>query len=427
MYDCVVIGGGASGMMAAITAASNNINTCIVEHTDRIGTKILKTGNGKCNFTNMSMDSSMYQNDNKEFVMEIIDRFNVSETIAFFKRLGIYHKDKNGYVYPHSETAASLQNALRIEVERLGIDLLTGIECETIEKNVSEEGKLHYKLHFANNIHKVINTKCIIIATGSKASPKTGSDGSGYKIAKKLGMKIVKPLPALVQLVCDEKYAKVSSGVRSTGTVSVFCDGELIAKDYGEIQYTDYGISGIPVFQVSRFAVKAVDSGKKVQAVIDMLPDFSDEDVNYLLNTIFEKNRHKTVEQFFEGIINKKLVNMVCRNLKTDINQTLDNAGVKCIKRIVENMKCYKYNVTGFKDFEWGQICQGGIALDEVDVNLQSVRNPGIYLCGEVLDVDGKCGGYNLQWAWSSGYVAGVSVASRVKSARSWNGGYYEK
>lgn len=416
VYDCVVIGGGASGMMAAITAASGKINTCIVEHTDRIGTKILKTGNGKCNFTNLSMDSSMYQNDNKEFVMRIIDRFNVSETISFFRNLGVYPKEKNGYVYPHSETAASLQNALRMEVERLGIDLLTGAECDTIEKIINENGELHYRIHFANDVHKAINAKCIVIATGSKASPKTGSDGSGYDIARKLGMKIVKPLPALVQLVCDEKYAKVSAGVRSTGTVSVFCDDKLIAEDYGEIQYTDYGISGIPVFQVSRYAVKAVDSKKKVEAVIDMLPDFSDEDIDYLLSTIFEKNRHKTIEQFFEGIVNKKLVNMVCKDIKSDINQTLDKAGVKSVRRIVENLKCYKYKVVGFKDFECGQVCQGGISLEEVDDNLQSVKNSRIYLCGEVLDVDGKCGGYNLQWAWSSGYVAGDSAVRRVKS-----------
>ena len=306
-YDCVVIGGGASGMMAAITAARNGARVAIVEHTARLGSKILQTGNGKCNFTNLDMDISKFQNDNKEFVGQVLDMFDQNATIEFFKELGVWHKERAGYVYPHSETAASLQEALRLEVERLGISVY--LRCRASEINKVSDNTYDMVLAEDETDNKVgISVINIIIATGSKAAPKTGSDGSGYKIAKKFGHTVKKPLPALVQLISDNNLCKSMAGVRSTGKVMLYVDDVCVSSDIGEIQYADYGISGIPVFQISRYAVEAVDKGKSVKAIIDMIPDISKEELYNDVRIRKECETTKSVEQFFAGSVNKKLV-----------------------------------------------------------------------------------------------------------------------
>ena len=248
-HKCIIIGGGAAGMMAAITLAGYGIDTCILEHTSRIGTKILQTGNGKCNFTNLNMNKSMYQNKDTQWVMDVIDRFNVADTLEFFKKLGVYYKEKNGYVYPLSMTAASLQNSLRLDLENKKVRIHTDTIVKSIAINTDGDKK-DFIIH-CEGIDYIADA--IIIATGSKAAPKTGSDGSGYELVKQLGIKVIKPLPALVQLVSkDKELCRLAAGVRSHGKVELYVDDVKVAEDMGEIQYTDYGISGIPVFQISR-------------------------------------------------------------------------------------------------------------------------------------------------------------------------------
>lgn len=251
-----------------------------------------------------------------------------------------------------------------------------------------------------------------ILATGSKAAPKTGSDGSGYTLARKLGHHIIKPLPALVQLTSDNPLCKAMSGVRSTGTVTVFADGNPVASDTGEIQYTDYGISGIPVFQVSRYAVKAADSKRIVTAVLDMLPDFEAETL--ITQSIKRMYQHNTqdIVTFFSGLLNKKLVQAVAKNCGYPAGTTMDALGKKGIAKMITAFKDFSFDITGSRSFDAAQICQGGVSLEEVDSQfMQSLLCPGLFFAGELLDVDGKCGGYNLQWAWSSGHLAGTSAA----------------
>ena len=268
-YDCVVIGGGAAGLMAAINAARAGLKTAVIEHTKRIGNKILSTGNGKCNFTNLNMSEEMYLNSDKRFVKEIIEQFNENDTIDFFESIGVFHKDKNGYVYPHSETAASVQEALCLEIERLGVKVFLETSVKKIKKNDND-----FLISCNDNEQSVvICSKTIVLATGSKAASKTGSDGSGYELARQMKHTIVPVLPALCQLISSNKNCKLSSGVRSTGEVKLFIDNSRVADDLGEVQYTDYGISGIPVFQISRFAVKGISENKKVTVCIDMVPD----------------------------------------------------------------------------------------------------------------------------------------------------------
>ena len=350
---CAVVGGGAAGMMAALTAAGQGVNVILIEHTKRLGSKLLQTGNGKCNFTNLDMGKEHFQNEDREFVGKVLESFQVSDTLEFFKEIGIYSRQRGGYVYPNSETAASLQDALRAEVERSGVIVYTECQVERIKR---ERGGFVLETNQGR-----INADTLILATGSKAAPKTGSDGSGYILAKSLSHSIIKPLPALVQLTSDNRQCKVMAGVRSTGRVTIYADGKKLAEDLGEIQYTEYGISGIPVFQVSRYAVKAKDRKKEVLAVVDMLPEFSEEELREDIRKRLEKEENKDIVSFFAGLLNKKLVQGVVKSVGAESMES--------------------------------RLCRG------------------LYFAGELLDVDGKCGGYNLQWAWSSGYLAGKSAA----------------
>ena len=245
--------------------------------------------------------------------------------------------------------------------------------------------------------------------------PKTGSDGSGYRIAERLGHRVIKPLPALVQLVSDCACCKSMAGVRSVGTVKVTADGKEIASDTGEIQYTDYGISGIPVFQVSRYAVRALDEGADVKAVIDMFPGLSHEQLREYIEKQYEIAAHKTIEDFFGGLINKKLVSAAAKTAGVDGFTKVYKTDMDVLTGIACSMKTFVVNITGYKGFDNGQICQGGVNLSEISAKTcQSKICPGVYFAGEILDVDGPCGGYNLQWAWSSGYVAGMAASERA-------------
>ena len=231
-----------------------------------------------------------------------------------------------------------------------------------------------------------------------------------------MGCSVKRPLPALVQLKSDNKFCKIMAGVRSTGTVKIYIDGEEISRDTGEIQYTDYGISGIPVFQVSRFAVRGVFEKKKVTAAIDMISDIEYDEIASDIEMRIKREPQKTIEQFFAGIVNKKLVSAAAKSINADINMPVGEAGKEMCFLIVKQLKNFIFNITGYKGFENAQVCQGGIELSQINPDtMESLNTKGLYFAGEIVDVDGKCGGYNLQWAFSSGHLAGL-MSSRSKN-----------
>ena len=287
----VIIGGGASGLTAAIGGARNGAHVTIVEHMDRVGKKILSTGNGRCNLTNLRMEADCYRCGRKEFPMEVIRGFGVDETLAFFKGLGIEPKDRNGYIYPNSDQASAVLDVLRSEVERLGVAVLLSCRVEKIEP-AAGGGHVRYKVYTDQGI---LDADAVILAAGSKAAPSTGSDGSGYELAGRLGHRIIKPLPALVQLRCQGNLYRQMAGIRTEAGVKLMAAGELLARDRGELQLTDYGLSGIPVFQVSRFAARALDQGKRVTALVDFMPSWDDGEAFGLLKKRASLLGHKTV------------------------------------------------------------------------------------------------------------------------------------
>lgn len=409
MRHVTVIGGGAAGMMAAITSAREGARVTILEHKERIGKKILSTGNGRCNFTNTYQTPACYRSDNRDFAWNIIQKFNVEKTISFFKELGIYPKDRNGYLYPYSDQAAAILEVLQIEVAKLDI-------CVMTEINVLDIQPVKKGIRITTD-KKTITADSVILACGSKAAPMTGSDGSGYQLAKLFGHRIVPVLPALVQLRCAEKFYKSISGVRVQGTVEIYADDIFLASDTGEIQLTNYGISGIPVFQVSRYAAKALYQKQSVTAVLNFMQDMNKDEFLSFLQERITLCPHKTLDEFFTGIFPKKLCELWIRLSRLPKEMRVSDLSGEQLEKLVLLIQHLRTHITETNSFEQAQICCGGVDTTEINPDtLESNYVPGIYFAGELLDVDGICGGYNLQWAWSSGYVAGKEAAGNASN-----------
>ena len=409
MRTVAVIGGGASGMMAAVTAASGGAHVILLEHKDRIGKKILSTGNGRCNFTNTHQEPICYHSEDPLFPWKVIEKFNAQAVISFFLQMGVYSKNRNGYIYPNSDQASAVLDAFRMELDRLRVEIRTGIECREIRP-----GKKGFTIL---TDQEPVRADRVILCAGSKAAPATGSDGSGYDLAKKLGHRILPVLPALTALKCEEKFFKSIAGVRANGSVSIWSDGECIAKDTGEIQLTDYGISGIPVFQVSRYASKLLYEKKETDAVLDFMPDFTKAQTNAFLRARAETRPDKSAEMFLIGLFHKKLCDLWIRLSKISRQRKAGELTADEIACLTDLIKDFRVRIRETNSYDKAQVCCGGVDTREVDPGtLESVYVPGLYFAGEILDVDGMCGGYNLTFAWASGYVAGQAASVEGQS-----------
>ena len=408
MRTVAVIGGGASGMMAAVTAAGG-AHVILLEHKDRIGKKILSTGNGRCNFTNIHQEPICYHSEDPLFPWEVVEKFNAQAVISFFLQLGVYSKNRNGYIYPNSDQASAVLDAFRMELDRLKVEIWTGIECREIRP-----GKKGFTIL---TDQEPVRADRVILCAGSKAAPTTGSDGSGYNLAKKLGHRIIPVLPALTALKCEEKFFKSIAGVRANGSVSIWSEGECIAKDTGELQVTDYGISGIPVFQVSRYASKLLYEKKETEAVLDFMPDFTKEQINAFLRARAKTRPDKSAEMFLIGLFHKKLCDLWIRLSEIPRQRKAGELTEDEIARLTGLIKEFRVRVRETNPYDKAQVCCGGVDTREVDPEtLESVYVPGVYFAGEILDVDGMCGGYNLTFAWASGYVAGQAASVEGQS-----------
>lgn len=395
-----IIGGGAAGMIAAITAAKGGAEVTILEHKDRVGKKILSTGNGRCNLSNRYQSPECYRGTHPDFAWNVVQQFPVEDTLSFFQELGLRIKDKNGYLYPYSEQASAVLDLLRLELSHLGVEICTETTIQSIKK----------KQNFVvQTQEKEFTFEKLILATGSKAAPVTGSDGSGYRYAKKFGHHIIKPLPALVQLHGEGDFFKAVAGVRTEVSLEVLAEGKQLVAERGELQLTKYGLSGIPIMQISRYAVEALDNGENVEVRINFQPEFAKEDWLEHVDKQLEWNGYKSIEDFLLGMLNKKLIPVLCK--RAGINGRKIAWGLKDREwiRLADAILSFTVHVTDYNGFEEAQVCMGGVDTDEIDVHtMESKLCKDLYLIGELLDVDGTCGGYNLQFAWSSGYLAGM-------------------
>lgn len=400
-----IIGGGAAGMMAAISAAKCGGDVTIFESTDRIGNKILLTGNGKCNFSNLYLEEeTCYYSKNADFLKKIFQKCPPERIYGFFEQEGMLVKNKKGYLYPMAEQASVVLDILRLALKRLNVKLLTE---EKVIKITKEDETFCIT---TEKEHTAIFDK-VIITTGGRSYPKTGSDGSGYKLAKKLGHSIIPTVPALVQLVGKDDFYKEISGVRSEGVVKLFIDKENVCTHRGEIQFTDYGISGIPIFQLSRMAAYGIFFGKSVTVAADVLPELDAESIKSLVEMRKILHKDNTADDFMCGITNKKLCRLAIKQQRVKPGEKIRNIPDDKLYEMILYLKNISFAIVNTKGYDTAQVTAGGVDISELNENLQSQFVKNLFFAGEIIDVDGICGGYNLQWAFATGYVAGMTAA----------------
>lgn len=405
--EIIVIGGGASGLMAAVTAARRGARVTILEHQPACGKKILATGNGRCNLTNLQKESDSYRSHAPKAVEKVLRRFSVEDTLDFFSDLGLYIRNKNGWIYPYSQQARTVLQLLLGEVSRLGVKLKTEAAIQKIQK---VRGK--WKLTTDTETYQA---DAVILAAGSKASNLPGADGSGYALAKSLGHRIYPVLPALVPLVGEGDYFRQWEGIRMDARISLHVNGNFVKQESGELQLTGYGVSGIPIFQLSRYAVEGISHKKRAELRIDFFPDGSERKLEHLLQTGKNRFPRKTWEEILSGIFPEKFSRIVARRSKKAREEEQP-------RRIAQNIKHWKVSIRGWQDYTYAQVCMGGVDFGQVDADtLESRLHAGFYFAGEILDVDGACGGYNLQWAWSSGAVAAMACTDRKEERKPYD------
>lgn len=401
--EIAVIGGGASGLMAAITAKKSGKEVIILERKDRILKKVLITGNGRCNITNVNANISNYFGKNISSVENILNRFTPQDTMDFFNELGIVCNEENrGKVYPLSGQASSVVDALRFEAEKLGIK----IETEFYVRKIEKDG---FKFRIYSEDRKKIEAGRVIIAAGGQSYPELGSNGSGFELAKELGHSVTKLSPSIVQLKTEKYQVKGLQGIKTDVAVTAYGDNKKICTYDGELLFTDYGISGNVVFNIS-FVMPLY---KNVEFEIDFMEKF---DYNELYEMLKERKRilsHLTMENYFNGMINKKLGQFLSKVSGIEkLSKPVKDLNDSDIRKLCTVLKKYRVKILETTGFKNAQVTAGGVSLDEVNIEtLESKIVKGLYFSGEVLDVYGECGGFNLQWAWASGHIAGENAA----------------
>ncbi len=386
MKNIIVIGAGASGMMAAIHAAKEGNKVTVIEENNKPLKKLLVTGNGRCNITNMSWDGDVIRGSDPEKAMRIINKFDHKKVIEFFNMIGIVTKERNGWVYPLNDSAAVVAKTLISVAESKKIKIKTNQKVIGVSKRIDGT----FSVDVEGWSYKA-DTVIISCGTGAYISEE------GYKLAENTANKynahFENFLPALTSLKTNDNSVYKWAGVRTEAAIKVIYDGEIQHRQRGELQLTESGISGIPVFQISRYVSKALKKGRKVKVIIDFLPDYSEEDIKSYLEFIRENYPQRTDKQLAAGLIPERLAEHI-------------TSGCFDLDDSIETIKNYVFRVSGTGDIRASQICTGGVDLDALTDDLMLSKVPGLYFTGEAIDVDGACGGYNLQWAWSSGKVA---------------------
>ncbi|MBD5547353.1 MAG: aminoacetone oxidase family FAD-binding enzyme [Lachnospiraceae bacterium] len=401
-----VVGAGASGMMAAVSAAKYGAEVTLFEKNERVGKKILATGNGKCNLGNLTFSTDQYYCEDKEKLHKIFRVFSVWDTMMFFENIGLMIKSKGGYLYPYSEQASTVLDILRMELKRTKVNVVT--EAEIVNAVYRDAEEMFELKDIQGNTYQF---QKVIIACGSPASLKKGEGMTGYELAQKFGHQINQVVPGLVQLKSNDSFIKALQGVRCQAGIKLLVDGQEAACENGELQFTEYGVSGIPVFQISRIAAYALKEGKKVDVLVDFFPDQDYKAYIYMNRLRYEAQMDKTLEDYLTGMLHKKINMVMIKQAGLKPGMKAEEAGWQAIQKLIQQYRSFNIHIYSDNSIENAQVCAGGIAIDQVSTELESNLVKGLYFVGEVVDVDGKCGGYNLQWAWSSGHIAGRNAA----------------
>ena len=394
----LVIGGGASGMMAALTAAEDPRNQVILlERQSRVGRKLLATGNGRCNLTNLHADPSHYHGADPDFVRHALESFSVEDTLAFFRRLGLLTTaEESGKVYPFSDQANSVVDVLRFALEHSGVEVRCGCEILSIGKKA--------RGYSAKTAEESFYGDKLILACGGAAGAKLGGTELGYQLLQSMGHHRTAIRPSLVQIKTDVSATRSLKGVRADAGLTLKRDGATVATNTGEVQFTDFGISGPAIFELSR---EVAQGGNQV-LLLDLLRPISEAELLQYLLQKQQRMPRLPLEDYLTGILHNRLGKVVLKQAGFDLSRTAETLTVSEQKTICHQIKFFPLTVTGVMGLEQAQVTAGGIKTSEFRPDtLESRLCPGLFATGEVLDIDGDCGGYNLQWAWSSGRLAG--------------------
>ncbi len=401
--NIVIVGGGVSGVISAIRICQNsNYKVLILERNDKLLKKLLLTGNGRCNYFNEDRSTLNYHSENMELVNEFITDYNLDRVLKFYDDIGIIPKIKNGYYYPYSNQASSVYDCLVSEVLSLGVEVKYNYLVNDIKRD---------------NDKFIINDSIVcdklIISCGSCAYPKTGSDGMGYEFLRKLGHNIIEPVPALVQLVSDNKYCSMVSGVRSDVVLSLYEEDKFISSEEGEVQLTDYGISGICTFNLSHYVSRGLINGKSEVIKVNFIPFIKDDYMEWFYNFSC-CHRSKNIFELLSGFMNKKIINMILKYNDIKDDEFYYDLSFDKKRDLIKSLTEFSYNIVGTKGFSSGQICNGGVNLSCINMrSCESLVVPNLYITGELLDINGNCGGYNLMMCVISGLLVGDDISDK--------------
>lgn len=398
-----IIGGGASGMAAALAAAENpGVQVVLLERQARVGRKLQATGNGRCNLTNLQADAAHYHGERPAFSQPALHAFPPEQTRNWFRSLGLFTvAEESGRVYPYSDQGNSVVDVLRFALEKTNITLKTSFEVQKIRRETAGFSLI--------GDEETVYCDKLIVACGGLAGTKLGGTMSGYKLLAKLGHKSTKLRPALVQLKCGWGGVVSLKGVRCNCRVKILQDGRLFSQSTGELQFTEYGLSGPVMFEVSRDVCHEKGSWT---AELDFLPHCAFEELEQELNR--RRKTHLPTDELLTGILHNRLGRVLTKAVGVT-GKTVRELTCEEILDVCRSIKAFEIKLTEPLGMDSAQVTAGGIKTEQFDPNtMESLLVPGLYACGEVLDVDGDCGGYNLQWAWSSGRCAGLHAGKDI-------------
>ncbi|MBO5504225.1 MAG: aminoacetone oxidase family FAD-binding enzyme [Lachnospiraceae bacterium] len=402
--------------MAAINAAKGGCHTILLEKNDRIGKKLYATGNGRCNLTNLSLTESCYHGDDASKRMRILSEFPPEALIASFEEMGLLCHDRQGYVYPRTDQASSVVRALELTLKKLGVTVMTETEVTSVRKT-SAGFEVGVRAAGKKNGTKFEGSKsnmaadAVIISCGGMAGPQYGCSGDGYQIARSFGHSVTPLHPALTSLISDDSNIRLADGVRCAASIRI---GSSDRAD-GELQIASYGLSGIPVFQVSQTAAMLLDNNSSVTAIIDFLPEIPEEKWQEIASARISSQDNQPLGDLFAGLVHEKVLRWILSGLSLQPETKRAKVSDEQIADALRLMRSFEVSITGLKGYDKAQTTSGGVPLAEVDDNLMSTIYPGLFLTGELLNTDGLCGGYNLQWAFATGRKAGIAAAAELE------------
>ncbi|MFQ9980407.1 MAG: NAD(P)/FAD-dependent oxidoreductase [Finegoldia magna] len=401
-----IIGAGASGVFAALILKQNYIDTTVFERNSIALKKIYATGNGRCNFTNRNVSYKNYHGENPKFTISAIKKFDNNNVIQFFNDMGIPEVElENGKIFPKSLQASSIIKQMMCLANHLEVEFIFDSFVDEVRKKgdvfeVKSNGMI-YKFDY------------LIVACGSKAYKKSGSDGNGYILMKKLGHNIVKTHPGIVQLRLNGDSFKKMSGTKFKANAKLVVDGKEVFEFYHDVLFTDYGISGPTILQLSGEAIRAKNMGLDVKIRIDTV-DLDENKLYEHLIYIISLNYYKKIKELLVGLINDNLIEEVLNQAGINYDINVCELSKEEIYKLAHTLKNLEFSVSGYKDEDSGQITCGGVDTDEINPStMESKKIKNLYIIGEIMDVDGDCGGYNLQWAFSSAYSCAMSIIKK--------------